>query len=64
MPTNALKQQDYVQDNAAFAEETWEVKRAGIARAAEEACHLAGNNSGPDLEEFVLRYSISFSNFA
>lgn len=60
MRNNALRaegytRQDYIQDNFKPGEEPWEVRRARIARAAEDASNLPGNDSGGDFGEFILR---------
>lgn len=65
MPNTSLKLKDYVQDNAAPTSESWEMRRTRIAKAAEEACHLHGNNNSIDFEEFIARYgSRSLGDFA
>lgn len=70
MRSNALRKTDassfdYVQDNVKPAAEAWDVKRARIAQAANEACNLAGNETSPDFEAFTARYATkSGSGFA
>jgi len=64
MRSAALKKQDYIQDNFQFPEESWEIRRARIAQAAEEACNLPGNAGSADFEEFTRKYRIKTSAFA
>ncbi len=62
---HALKHQpDYIQDNVKPGPESWEARRARIARACEQAHHLPGNQPAPDLEAFIHRYRLEESSFA
>jgi len=51
-----LKQDDYIQNNT--PQESWETVRSRIARQAEEAANLDGNQNSPDFEDFCSRYGI------
>jgi len=64
MRSNALKKHshDYAQDNSPA--EAAEARRQRIAKQAEEAAHLPGNEETPDFEEFTLKYQITVTAFA
>jgi len=65
MRNNALKKQEVFEyvanDNAVTVASQTEARRRDIARQAEEACHLAGNINGPDLDLFEEQYGASLA---
>ena len=59
MRSNALKIDEEIRDPMEFSEEMWDMRRRRIAEAAADA-----PASGPELEEFVLKYNMKISGFA
>ena len=59
MRSAALKKQDQFEE----APESWDAFRRRVAREAEEACNLPGNNNATDFEEFALKYRLKKSDF-
>lgn len=67
MQSSAVKKHDHfgeqveanANDNVVEYAELTEVMRKSIAREAEEACHLAGNNNSPDFDLFEKQYGLS-----
>jgi len=74
MRSSALRKEEFFEETTqtlvkarvkAVAPESWESRRLSIAREAEAACHLSGNNNCPDFEEFLSNYGKSAaSDFA
>ena len=58
MRSNALKKQELFEKSRGMpvklaVSQSWESWRLSIALQAEAACHLPGNTSCPDFEEFL-----------
>lgn len=58
MQSNALKKQDYLQDNSEAPQESWEKVRLHIVQQVEAACDLPGNLQSQDFEAFITQYSL------
>jgi len=59
MRSAALKKQDQFEET----QESWDAFRRRVAKEAEEACHMPGNNNASDFEEFAFKYRLRKSDF-